>query len=112
MAYSSSNPLALLLDNSLASGMPRVFSYRSTHNSTDLLATGFFAACGDGGRSANNVGLRLADVILSRASTDAVRPGQVSMHSVTASTPNITSTLSASAFSATMGYDCTVSQSS
>src|SRR5258706_11139272 len=99
MTYSSSNPLTLVQDG-FASGLPRVFSYQSTHNSTDILATGFFAACGDGGRSANNVGLRLADIIINRASTNAVRPGQVSMHSVTATTANVASTLASSAFSA------------
>lgn len=113
MAYSSTNPLALLIDgfgSPVAAGsVPRVFCYSSTHNSTDILATGFFAACGDAGRSANNVGLRLGDIVINRASTTATIPGRVSMHSVTATTANVTSTLASSAFAATMGYDCSVS---
>lgn len=97
MAYSSTNPLVMMHD-ALSLGAPRVFSYQSTHNSTDILASGFFAGCGDGGRGSNNVGLRLADIVINRASTDNSIAGRVTMHSVTASTASFSSTLASSAY--------------
>src|SRR3954469_14191300 len=106
MAYSSSNPAIMMLDAfgqpSGAGGAPRVFAYSSTHNSTDILATGFFGACGDGGRPAN-IGMRLGDIVINRASTSASIPGRVTTHSVIASTANFASTLASSGWNA--AYD-------
>lgn len=97
---------------SAAGGAPRIFAYSSTHASTDVTATGFFTGCGAGGRSANNIGLRLGDIIISRASTDASIPGRTSFHSVIGSTANMTSTSGSSWWSSSAGFDVTVSQSS
>ena len=109
MAYSSSSPAIMLLDGfgqpSGAAGAPRVFSYSSTANSTDILATGFFAGCGQGGRPAN-IGMRIGDVVLNIASTSASNPGRVTTHSVIASTANVASTIASSGWNA--AYDCTV----
>lgn len=109
MAYSALNPALLMLDAfgapTAAAGAPRIFSYSSTHNSTDILATGFFTGCGDGGRPAN-IGMRLGDIVINRASTSAAIPGRVTMHSVVASTANFASTSASSGWAA--AYDCTV----
>lgn len=109
MAYSSSNPAIMMLDAfgqpSGAAGAPRIFAYSSTHNSTDILATGFFTGCGYGGRPAN-VGMRVGDIIINRASTDASIAGRVTLHSVVASTANFASTLASSAYNT--AFDCSV----
>lgn len=109
MSYSTSNPAIMMLDAfgqpSTAGGAPRWFNYSSTHNSTDILATGFFAGCGDGSRPAT-IGMRPGDIVINRASTNAAIPGRVTMHSVVASTANVASTSASSGWNA--AYDCTV----
>lgn len=105
MAYSSTNPLALLMDG-FASNMPRVFSYQSTHASTDVTVTGFFTGVGENSRGLSALGLRLGDVIMNRASTDAAIPGRVTMHSVISATANVLSTSASSGYAA--AYNVTV----
>jgi hypothetical protein len=109
MAYGSSNPAIMMLDGfgqpGAAGGAPRIFAYSSTHNSTDILATGFFAACGDGSRL-GSIGMRPGDLLLNRASTGASIPGRVTTHSVISSTANVASTVASSGWNA--AYDCTV----
>ena len=109
MAYSSSNPAIMMLDAfgqpSAAGGAPRIFAYSSTHNSTDILATGFFTGCGYGGRPAN-IGMRVGDIVINTASTSASNPGRVTTHSVIASSANVASTVASSGYNA--AYDCTV----
>ena len=109
MAYSSSNPAIMMLDAfgqpTAAGGAPRVFSYSSTHSSTDILATGFFTGCGYGGRPAN-LGMRVGDVVMNISSTSASNPGRTTIHSVIASTANVASTVASSGYNA--GFDCTV----
>lgn len=112
MAYDPTVAALTLIQDGFASGMPRVFYYPSTHASSQITATGFFAAAGDGGRSANNVGLRLGDVVMCRASTSSTRPGAVVWGSVIGSTANVASTSASSAFLSSMGYDCTLAISS
>ena len=115
MAYSSSNPAIMMLDGfgqpSAAGGAPRWFNYSSTHSSTDVLATGFFTGCGQGGRPAN-IGMRVGDIVINTANTASTSaiPGRVTMHSVIASTANFASTVASSGWNA--AYDITVSQSS
>jgi hypothetical protein len=109
MAYSTSNPAIMMLDAfgqpSGAGGAPRIFAYSSTHNSTDILATGFFTGCGDGSRL-GSIGMRPGDIVINRASTSASIPGRVTAHSVIASTANVASTSASSGWAA--AYDCSV----
>lgn len=116
MAYSSTNPLALLIDNALgvassAAALPRVFVYKSTNASSDILGTGFFAACGYGSRS--GVDVRVNDIILNLSATNSTGAiaGRVSWHQAIASTAN-GSTSAASAWSSSFGFDVTVSAAS
>lgn len=113
MAYNVSTGvpgILTLVQDGFSSNLPRIYSYQSSHASTDIVATGFFSACGDGGRSANNVGLRPGDVVINRASTNPTGgiAGRVTMHSVIATTVNVTSTLLSSAFLSSFGFDATV----
>lgn len=105
MAYSSTTPLTMLVDG-FASNMPRVFSYQSTHASTDITATGFFTGVGENSRGSSPVGLRIGDIVMNRASTDAVIPGRVTMHSVISATANVLSTSASSGWNA--AYNVTV----
>ncbi len=109
MAYSSSNPIALYVDGLLPL-QPRTFVYSSSHNSTDVLATGFFTGVGDGSRGLTDLGMRVGDLLINRASTAAAIPGRVSFHSCISSTANQASTSASTGWVA--AYDCTVSQSS
>jgi hypothetical protein len=115
LAYSPSNPIRLAFDMGFTrrttSDGNQTYYYSSTHNSTDILATGFFTGVGAGSRgSLADLGVMKGDIIINRASTDAARPGQVSMHSVINSTANVLSTSASSGWAAS--YDITVSQSS
>ena len=105
MSYSSTNPVALISDG-FGGTVPRMFVYASTHGSTDIsyfaatsattLTTattgttesgvGFFKGCGEGGRSNNDAGMRVGDIVLNvnRGSTDL--PGITTLHSVISST--------------------------
>ena len=105
MSYSSTNPVALISDG-FGGAVPRMFVYASTHGSTDIsyfaatyattLTTattgstesgvGFFKGCGEGGRSNNDAGMRMGDILInvSHGSTDF--PGVTTLHSVIGST--------------------------
>jgi hypothetical protein len=135
MAYvSTSAALRKVIDAGLYSGLASganislggngVFSYCSTHTSTEVIATGFFAGCGAQilptattsqttgtphpniwTRSGNNVGVRVGDLVCNIESSGGVTPGRVTWHAAKASTFSG----STSSFSATAGYDITVS---
>lgn len=105
MSYSSTNPIALTSDG-FGGTVPRIFVYTSSHASSDIsyfaatsattlttattgsteTGVGFFKGCGEGGRSGNDAGMRLGDIVMNvnRGSTDF--PGAVTMHSVIRST--------------------------
>ncbi len=116
MAYSSTNPVTLLMDG-FASGMPRVFIYQSTHASTDIAllpastsssatGVGFFVGAGDGGHGLANAGMRVGDLLVNTNRGSTEFPGITTIHSVIASTAN------GSTLSSSFGYDVTVSQAS
>lgn len=111
----SSGPVPLLMmvvDRGFGSftpaGNPGIFSYQSSHGSTEILATGFFTGVGFGSRGSGNQGIQLGDIIINRASTNPNTgiAGRVTMHSVIASSANVASTLASSGYGAS--YDCTV----
>lgn len=108
MAYSSTNPPALIIDG-FSSLMPRVFMYGSTHLVSDITATGFFAGCGNGSRtvSNSNVGMRVGDLLINRSSTDASVPGRTTFHSVIGATADQASTSASTGWGA--AYNVTVS---
>ena len=96
MSYSSTNPVAMISDG-FGGSVPRMFVYASTHGATDIsyyagttsyssAGVGFFKGCGEGGRSNNDVGMRMGDILInvSRGSTDF--PGVTTLHSVIGST--------------------------
>lgn len=115
--------------------MPRLWSWSSTLNSSDIcyipgtsdpttsssLGTtatgiGFFAGLGELSRGNNGIGMRIGDVLMhvskdTLVSTDGTGnlspfPGRVTFHSVVASTPN------GSTVSSSVAWDVTVSQPS
>lgn len=102
--YSSSNPSALV--QGFGSGMPRVFVAQTTAVSSAIIATGFWAGCGAGGRAGYQAGMTLGDLLLHTQVTTAAVPVKATLHVVTASTAN-GSTSAASAFNA-LAYDVTV----
>lgn len=75
MAYSTSNP-PLLIAPSIGA-KPGLWVYRSTHTSTEVLATGFFS-------NGSALGLRAADLVAVINSTSGV-PYLTGVSSVTAS---------------------------
>jgi hypothetical protein len=103
--FSSSIPTMII--DGFGSGMPRVFSARSTALTSDVSSTGFWLGCGDGSKGANSVGMRQNDMLIHSQTTDTATPGRVSMHLVVASTANVASTSLSSGFSAS--YNVTVS---
>jgi hypothetical protein len=131
LAFSSTNPPVLLVQGGMqgealvpssslafnANRAPQIWHYGSTHVVADIVATGFFAACGYGSRSATtptsappnraNVGMRIGDLVLARCSSDAAVPGRMTIHSVIASTANQASTVASSGWFT--GYDVTIS---
>ena len=112
MAFSANNPPILMLDlfpgGSTQPG-GRQWFYGSTHLVSDIVATGFFAACGQGSRNMSNanVGMRVGDLLINRSSTDSSAPGRTTFHSVINSTANVASTSLSSGWAA--GYDVTIS---
>jgi hypothetical protein len=105
MAYDPSRAPVVGVDFGLTGCMQWV--YRSCHNSSDVFGvTGFFAGCGLGGRSSNVVGMQLGDPVTVIATSAALVPGEAVLGWITASTANVTSTLSATGWNA--GYDCTI----
>jgi hypothetical protein len=114
MAYSSTNAPRKILDTGIASA-GSMWVYRSTHSSTMVIATGFFASAGVGSRStanngAGNVGMRVGDLVLCQETTDGTVPGRVTHHSVIGATADQASTLAATGYRA--GYNVTISASS
>ena len=115
MAYSSSNVRKLLdggIFGSSASGPSSVWLYRSTAASTEAATTGYFARAGIGSRSltsqlADNVGMRVGDVVIIAESTDGATPGRTTPHSVISATANQASTTASTGWNT--GYDVTIS---
>jgi hypothetical protein len=128
MAFSSTNPPQLIVDtgigtevptNPSANVSPSIYVYRSTHNSTDITATGFFAGCGYGSRHVStpssappiraSIGMRVGDIVLAIASSAASVAGRVTWHSVVNSTANNASTTASTGW--LTAYNVTVSSS-
>jgi len=63
-------------------GKGNIYAYESTEDSSDVAVTGYFAGCGDGGRGNANVEMKIGDIVMTVASTDASQPGEVIAHSV------------------------------
>lgn len=105
MTYSSTNPPAILSDSGIGNG-PRLFQYASTHNSTEILATGFFTGAGAGSRGGYDIGMRVGDLLINVASTGAAIPGRVTMHSVVSATADQASTTASTGFKTS--YNVTV----
>ena len=65
MAYSSTNPVKTILPiafSSTAGGS--LHMYESSHASTDITATSFFAGCGFASPTTAAVGMRVGDILL------------------------------------------------
>lgn len=75
MAYSATNPPQLLVPSIGAT--PALWTYRSTHTSTEILAAGFFA-------NGAGLGMKVNDILLSVSSTGFI-PAMVAVSSVAAS---------------------------
>jgi hypothetical protein len=63
MAYSTSNPPQLLVPS--LGGTTALWAYRSTHTSTEVLASAFFS-------NGSNLGMKAADIVLVINSTSGV----------------------------------------
>lgn len=63
MAYSSTNPVRKILDFGITGG-GGIYVYESTHNSTDIAVTGFFAGCGFGSPTEGAAGMRVGDLLV------------------------------------------------
>lgn len=103
MAYSSTNPPIRAIDSGIVGN---IYRYRSTHTSTEILATGFFTGCGAGSRNSYGIGMTPGDVLINIASTDAAIPGRVTMHSVLSATADQASTSASTGWNA--AYNVTV----
>ena len=60
MSYSSTNPARKILDTGIVSGSG-MYIYESTHNSTQIVATGFFTDAGVGGPG--SIGMKVGDLL-------------------------------------------------
>jgi hypothetical protein len=115
MTYSSTNPIQRSIDIGLTAmssvGGAGLYTYSSTHNSTDILATGFFTGVGAGSRgSLQDLGVRVGDILINRSSTTATPNGRVTIHQFIASSADQASTTASTGWVAS--YNMTVSQSS
>lgn len=75
MAYVSTNPPQLLVPS--IGGKPALWAYRSTHTSTEILASGFFA-------NGSDLGMKANDLLVTVSSTGFI-PFLAAVSSVTAS---------------------------
>jgi len=115
MAYSSSNARKIVdagMFGSSGFGAGSVWLYRSTDASSDVAVTGYFARAGIGSKSlssqaADNIGMRVGDVVIVAESTGGGTPGRTTLHGVISATANVASTTLSSGFNA--GYDVTIS---
>lgn len=93
--------------------------YQSTHASTAVTVTGFFAGCGRQpssaisapvlARSPNNVAMALGDIVVCAESTGGATPGRATIHTVIGSTFNQASTSGSSACVTSAGFDVSIS---
>jgi len=97
-----------------STAFPRTFIYGCTGTVaiSDVVAQGYFAACGSGSRSPSsvqtaNVGMRVGDIVIVRQSTDASTAGFTVIRSVIASTADQASTVAATGWNA--AYNVTIS---
>lgn len=110
MSYVSTN-LMQITPGSLTNGAGALWHYRSSDASTDVAATGYFAAEGRGSRPASGAsggkGMQLGDVVIVSESSAGGTPGRTTMHSVKASTANQASTSASTGYAA--AYNVTIS---
>lgn len=108
----------------IAAGGASLWCFSSTHNSTDILATGFFTAVGaqpfpsstlpTSGpphpnivtRHANALGVRVGDLLINVESSGGATPFRATLHAFKSSTWGG----STSVFSSTAGWNMSVSQ--
>ena len=127
MAYSTDVQARVIVNAGIAtvpssgagiSGGATIYRYCSSHGAADITGAGFFTGCGaqpfsSSGpthynvrtRSVTNIGMRPGDIVINVESSAGATPGRVTLHAVTASTWNG----STSSSTAGAGYDCTVS---
>jgi len=105
MAYSTTAPARLLVTGGMT-GKGNLYAYESTEDSSDVADGAYFAGCGDGGRGNANIGMKVGDIVLTVASTDASQPGEVIAHSVISSTIDQATTAAATAFN--YSFDVTI----
>lgn len=99
-------------------GGGNIFAYCSSHGAGDITGAGFFAGVGAQplsstgaphpnvqARSANNVGVRVGDLIVNIESSAGASPARVTWHAAAASTFNG----STSVYASSAGYDVSVS---
>lgn len=106
MAFNSSL-LKLAVGGGLTSGGGAVWAYRSSDSAGTVTGTGYFAGMGYGGRNAGAQGMAIGDFVIVAESTTGSSPGRTTVHSVKASTANVSSTVLSSGWAA--GYDVTLS---
>lgn len=102
-----------MIQDGFGLGMPRLYSYVSSHACTDVGGvSGFFKGAGATGKSSNNVGLTVGDLVIVQASTNPTGGivGRAYIASITASTIDQATTSASSAYH--FGFDCTCSLSS
>ena len=105
MTFSSSG-LSKVLDVGLTSGAA-LWRYTSSDGSTAIKATGYFAGCGTGSPSGTNAfGMRVGDTLINQESSGGATPGRCTLHGVSGSTYNQSSTTASTGFSG--AYDVTV----
>lgn len=99
MSFAGSSQVNMIVDNGLSAAMPATYIYQSSDSSTQITAVGYFAGCG---RSFNPAvqgrggSMRLRDIVINQETTAGNSPGRITLHSVTGSTLNSTSTSNSS----------------
>ena len=107
-----------LAGHSTSVGAGSIYLYVSTHGATEIVATGFFTGAGAQpmsttgalhpnivSRHANNIGMRVGDLLCSVESSGGTNAWRVTWHAVTGSTFGG----STSVYGSSAGYDITVS---
>lgn len=107
MTFSSSG-LSKIVEAGLTSGAA-VFRYVSSDPSTAIQATGYFAGCGSGSPGGSNaLGMKVGDTVIAQESSAGNTPGRATLHGVSGSTWNQSSTTASTAYAG--AFNCTVAQ--
>lgn len=113
MAFSSTG-LSMRVNRGLNGGGPAIWTYTTSDPSTAVKATGYFAKMGAGSRGpvptstvVGPQGMKVGDILISQESTNGGTPGRTTLHTVTGSTADQSSTSASTGYAA--AYDVTVS---